>query len=126
MRLFSKLSGGREQSSRAIPSREARASTLPPGSTSLALDAAIDAADLIRREPDEDGERIAVLCNALGGAFVYSREEAERRIMKHFPRLAFEGVAAAARHLENRIRALLKPIQHENRRRSSWTHGWRD
>lgn len=78
------------------------------------------------REPDDDGERVAVFCNTLGGAFIFSREEAERRIIKYFPEVAFEDVARAARHLENNMRIFLQPFQQASRRHTSWVHGWRD
>jgi hypothetical protein len=126
MRLFDKLTGGRVFGSRVLPSREARASTRPPVFFSArALEAAIDAATFIRREPNDDGERIIVLCNALGGSFIYSRLEAERRIILNFPGLVFAEVTAAARFLENRVIASLQPIQHDTRQKTSWALGWR-
>lgn len=117
---------GRGHDSRAIPSREARASTRSAApSLPRVLEAAIDAAELVRREPDEDGERIAVFCNALGGAFIFSKEEAERRVLLRFPDLELEAVDAAARFLESRVRLFLRPAQVVQRQKSSWVHGWR-
>lgn len=124
-RLFDKFIGGRVRSYGVLPFPEALARS-PVFSSARTLEAAIDAATFIRREPDEDGERIAVFCNALGGAFIYSRKEAERRILLKFPGLVLEDVAAAARFLDDRMRIYLKPIQAESRIRSSWVSSWRD
>jgi hypothetical protein len=102
-----------------------RASARPSTfSSARALDAAIAAATFFRREPNDDGERIIVSCPALGGYFIYSRQEVERRIMLAFPGLVLEEVAAAARFLEDSIRAHTQPIEAENRRLASWVHGW--
>lgn len=126
MRLVDKLTGGRMFGSRFLPSREARASVRPPVfSNARTLEAAIDAASFVRREPDDDGERIIVFCNELGGSFIYSRPEAERRILLKFPDLAFDDVSAAARFLENRIRASVKPVHDEIKHKTSWAFGWR-
>lgn len=127
MRRPTKTAGDRGSSARFLDCRDADASTRSPASyIPRTLEAAIDAADLMLREPTEDGERIAVFCNALGGGFIYSREETERRIMRKFPDLAFEYVAEAACFLEDRVRAFLKPIQLSFRQKPSWIHGWRD
>jgi hypothetical protein len=126
MRLLAKLTGGRVHNSGSIPSPEGRASARPPAFFSAeVLEAAITASEFVRREPNDDGERVVVLCNALGGAFVYSRMEVERRIMLKFPGLALDEVAAATRYLEDRLRAYLKPIETKNRRNTSWIAGWR-
>lgn len=124
-RLPTLITGGRVFGSRALPSRESGGTARPPVSfIPRTLELAIEAATFSRREPDDDGERVAVFCNALGGSFYYSRDEAERRILKYFPDLAFDGVSAAARQLDSQVRAFLKPTQHDTRRRSSWVHGW--
>lgn len=126
MRRSAKTTGDRVRDARSHLSRDVTASARSPVSTiPRTLEAAIDAAHLMLREPDEDGERIVVSCNALGGAFIYSKEEAERRIMLKFPDLVFDDVSVAARHLENHVRLFLKPIQSDDRRNSSWVHGWR-
>lgn len=122
-----KQAAGRGHDSRDVGAREARASTRPAAaSIPLALEVAIDAADLMLREPTDGYERVAVFCRALGGGFIWSREETERRIMLKFPDLAFDAVAASALFLENRIRVFLKPIHTQARRKSSWIDGWRE
>ena len=126
MRLFAKLTGGRVRESWASCTREARASARPPVfSSARALDAVIDAASFLRREPNEDGERIVVFCNALGGSFIHSRQEVERRITLNFPGLSRDEMAAAGRFLEDRLAAFMQPIQADTRHKSSWVHGWR-
>jgi hypothetical protein len=122
MRLFAKLTGGRASFSK-VPWMDA--ARPPVFSSERALDAAIEAATFSRREPTEDGERIVVFCNALGGSFIHSRQEVERRIMLKFPGLALDEVAGAARFLDDRLAAFMKPIQADTRHKSSWIHGWR-
>ncbi len=126
MRRSDKQAAGRGHDSRDVGAREARASTRPAASIPPALETAISAADLMLREPTDDHERVAVFCRALGGGFIWSREETERRIILKFPDLAFNDVAASALFLEDRIRVFLKPIHTESRRKSSWIHGWRE
>lgn len=126
MRLFGMSSGGGVQESRISCSRDALADTPSPGSISpLALETAIEAATLVRREPNDDGERIVIICNELGGSFIYSRAEAERRIGLRGPNLAFEDIASLARFLENRVRLHMEPKQQQDQRRTSWMHSWR-
>lgn len=126
MRRSDKQAAGRGHDSRDVGAREARASTRPAASIPLALETAISAADLMRREPTDDHERVAVFCKALGGGFIWSREETERRIMLKFPDLAFDAVAASALFLEDRVRLFLKPFHAESRQKSSWVHSWRE
>lgn len=126
IRSFTRTTGGRVRESRASCPREERASTRPPvSSIPRSLEAAIDAADLALREPIDDYERVAVFCNALGGGFIYSDEEALRRIKLKYPHLAHEDVVTAARFLENRIRMFLKPIRTASRNKTSWVNSWR-
>ncbi len=91
-----------------------------------ALSAAIDAATLIKRESDDDGYRVIVMCDSLGGCFIYSREVAEQRIRKFFPELSAEGTGRAMRHLEDKVRIYLQPIKLADRSQNSWVMGWAD
>ena len=86
--------------------------------------AAIEAATLVRRQPDDDGERFVVGSDSLGGMFIYSREETERRIILKFPDLCFEDVSAASRYLEDRIRIQIHALTEDQRRSKSWVMGW--
>ena len=97
-----------------------------PYTSAAALHAAIEGATISRRSADDDGERIMVIANSLGGAFIYDRGEVERRIQKYFPGLAEGEAQIAARFLEDRVRAHLQPMQDKERRAKSWVHGWRD
>lgn len=124
MRLFARLAGGRKFNSRTLPCRDAGASGLPPAIYFSELMDAIDAATVTRREPNDDGERIMVACHALRGAFIYSREEAARRIDMAYPFIGDAYRKRALRHLESRVRIAACPptvIQ-----RSAWVHGWRE
>lgn len=115
-RLLAKLGSGRGQSDAPQSSAFRTART---------LEVAITAATFVRREPNDEGERIAVYCDALGGSFFYSREEAERRVMLYFPALTLDEVAEARRYLEDRLRVYVQPIEAEQRRNTSWVHSWR-
>ena len=105
-------------------SSEAHASGQPPAIHMQLLLTAIDGATLVRRQPDLDGERFVVGCEALGGMFMYSREETERRILLKFPQLPFDEVTAAARYLGDRIKAEINTITQDRRRAKSWALGW--
>lgn len=85
---------------------------------------AIEGAVITVRESGEDGPRVAVISRALRGGFIYSPEEATRRLGLAFPELSAEGTRRAVRQLEGRIRAHARPPSVP--RRSSWAHGWRD
>src|SRR5690349_19823709 len=63
--------------------------------------AAIDAAWIVEREPDDDGPRVAVISPSLRGSFFWSRDEATRRIEISFPGTDPAVVQRAVRHLEN-------------------------
>lgn len=119
-RLSSIFAGGRAET----PVAEENASGRPPATQMRKLLAAIDGATLIRRQPDDDGERFIVGCEALGGMFVHSRLEAERRIFAKFPELPLEDVADAARYLNDRIREQIQIITQDRRRPNSWALGW--
>ena len=97
-----------------------------PDLVPLSLEAAIDSASFVLREfNDEDGgARIAVLCDALGGPFIYSAEAVERRIRSRYPELADGAVRRATRHMGSMMRIYMKPIRRQSGRDSSWVHGW--
>ncbi|CAN7353166.1 hypothetical protein LJR143_001865 [Pseudoxanthomonas sp. LjRoot143] len=118
-RLSSIFAGGRAE----VPLKD-NASGRPPATQMQLLLAAIDGATLVRRQPDTDGERFIVGCEALGGMFMHSREEVERRILAKFPQLPFDDVSAAARYLNDRIRAEIQLITQDRRRAHSWALGW--
>jgi hypothetical protein len=127
MGLLASLTGGRLFGSRFLAVREAHASARPPVFlTARTLEVAIAAATFVQREPNDDGERIVVYCNALGGPYVYSRAETERRVLLNFPDLVLEEVAAATKFLENRICLHMKPIYDDTKHNRSWVFGWRD
>lgn len=84
--------------------------------------AAIDSASVIPREPDDNGPRTFVLSPSLGGAFVFTREDATTRIRRAFPELSERGVKRAVQHLKDRVSVMEVPPQHIRRR--SWVHGW--
>ncbi|MGY1520160.1 hypothetical protein [Luteimonas sp. A482] len=114
--------GGRSASERRLP-----AST-PVTELPRILQLAIDGARFVAREPDDDGERIAVFCNELGGAWIYDRAEAVRRIQKRFPELSDDATAVAARYLENHLRAHLREVTRPAHKPKSglthWAQGW--
>lgn len=123
MRSSAKFPSGRVFGLRFFPFREARAVALPLD-FSPALEAAIASASFMQRESDDDGVRIAVMCPALGGSFIYGREESERRIRKFYPMLTDDGVMRTVRHLEDSIRIYLNPIKQTDRTHKSWVFGW--
>lgn len=86
--------------------------------------AAIDAASFFVRSDSDDGARVAVMSPALRGSFIYSREEAQRRLSLAFPELSDEGISRAVRHLESRVRVALNPP--EQQRRRNWVQGWKE
>lgn len=114
--------------------RKNRAEAGPPPSTAeMRLTAAIDAALINERHAaGEDGEyepRVFVTCPALLGMFLFSPEEAERRIRKAFPSLGEREVIASLRHLTDRVAVCLTSKSNpglESRQRGSWVHGWRN
>lgn len=126
MRLFAKLTGCRVQGS-GLSSPEARASTRLPVSFSQELSDTIEEAIVSVREETENGPRVMVISRALRGAFIFSAEEADRRIRIGFPELADECVTRGVRQLATRVRLAHKAATHgdsASRRRASWVHGW--
>ena len=107
-----------------LPFRKARASAKPPGvpfSTELAD--AIDSATVSVRAEGDDGTRVMFICDRLGGAFIYSEEDANRRIRARFPELSDEGVTRGILHLKTRFIKATMPTPQEQRR-GSWVFGW--
>lgn len=84
---------------------------------------AIDAAHIIPRESDEDGPRTFVRSHTLRGSFVYTREEAAKRIMTAFPELSQAGLRRAVGYLESRVMRYTQPRRELSR--TNWVHGWR-
>ena len=123
MRL-SLSSDGLVHTLRTLPFRKARASARPsvvPFSAELAD--AIDMATVSVRSAGDDGPRVMFICARLGGAFIYSEDEASRRIRARFPELSDEGVTRGILHLETRFRKATMPTPQEQRR-GSWVFGW--
>jgi hypothetical protein len=122
-RLFAKLTGGRVCGLRFFPCRKPRARAQPPVSFSRELDDAIESAIVDARSPNDDVQRIMVVCHALGHAFIFDQDVAADRIRKAFPNLTDEAVARGVRLLEKRVRpvhraAVRGPV------RPSWVTGW--
>lgn len=86
---------------------------------------AIEAATFAPRHADDDGPRVVVVSQSLGGSFIYSRADAETRIARAFPELTQDGIARARRHLESRALGALKPADMRSRREQNWIRGWR-
>lgn len=123
MRLSS-IPGGLVHSLRTLPFRKARTSAKPPGVPfSAELADAIDTATVSVRSAGDDGPRVMFICDSLGGAFIYSEEEASRRIRVRFPELSEEAVTRGIRHFETRFRKATMPTQ-QVQRRGSWVWGW--
>lgn len=123
-RLLSRITGGRA----LLPWFQlghGHASGRPPVSYSLELDVAIGAAQIVARSPDDDGPRIAIISQSLGGSFVYSRAEALKRISASFPEVDTTGVLRAALFLENRAIVASTPSL-EDTRRKGWVDKWKD
>jgi hypothetical protein len=87
---------------------------------------ALDATMISVRDPDENGPRVAVISRSLRGAFVFSRDEAARRIRLGFPELSDQAVARAVQHLANRVTLALRPRVQAARKKNSWVHGWKE
>jgi hypothetical protein len=100
------------------------ASGRPPVSFSLELDAAIGAAQIVVRSPDDEGPRVAIISQTLGGSFVYSRVEAKKRIATAFPEVDQAGVQRAALYLENRAVIACAPPE-DVAKHGSWVEKWR-
>lgn len=84
---------------------------------------AIDSATVSVRAAGEDGPRVMFISADLGGAFIYSEAEADRRIRAKFPELSDEGVTRGIRHLNGRAVRATMPTPQEQRR-GSWVFGW--
>lgn len=86
--------------------------------------AAVNAADVIRREPDEDGPRVAVIAPGLGGAFYWDRDEAQRRVESHF-NLPERDARRVVNALRARVKLATQPAP-APRRRGGFVNAWRD
>jgi hypothetical protein len=107
-----------------FPFRKTRARAEPPGVPfSPELAEAIDTATVSVRSADDDGPRVMFISDRLGGAWIYSEDEANRRIRARFPELSDEGVTRGIRHLESRAAKATMPTPKEQRR-NSWVWGW--
>lgn len=121
---LSTFPGGLVHGLRTLPFRKARAAAKPPGLPfSAELADAIDTATVSVRAADDDGPRVMFISARLGGAWIYSEDEANRRIRAGFPELSDEGVTRGIRHLESRAAKATMPTPQEQRR-SSWIWGW--
>lgn len=107
-----------------FPFRKTRARAEPPGVPfSPELADAIDTATVSVRADDDDGPRVMFISDRLGGAWIYSEDEANRRIRARFPELSDECVTRGIRYLESRAAKAIAPTP-EEQRRSSWVFGW--
>ncbi|WP_417473444.1 hypothetical protein [Luteimonas mephitis] len=94
---------------------------------SAEVQAAIEGATFVIRESDDDGPRVFVVSPALHGSFLFSRDEAARRLRKSFPELGDEAVDRAVRHLHSRLKAHTQPAAPTRRNGlSEFVHGWRE
>lgn len=96
--------------------REAKGNGLP-----AEVQTVIDSLRIFRRKENDDGPRVAVI--GLCGSFIYSREEAERRMRKAWPELSDDRISRALRYLEARVRTTANPPG--SPRRTNWVHSWR-
>lgn len=87
--------------------------------------AAVQAADVIEREPDDNGPRVAVIAPGLGGAFYFDVDEARRRIASHFPSLSHSDARRVVNSLRARVKLATQPTP-APRRRGGFVHAWRD
>lgn len=86
--------------------------------------AAVNAADVIARAPDDEGPRVAIIAPGLGGAFFWDRDEACRRVDTHF-HLSERDTRRVVNALRARVKIATRPTP-APRRRGGWVHGWRD
>ena len=95
------------------------------GAAAFSMEArdAIEAADILPRDPDDEGARVFVRSHTFHGSFRYSRNEAAARIQKAFPELSASGVRCAVSQLENRVLPDNQPARDPARR--NWVHDWR-
>jgi hypothetical protein len=82
----------------------------------------IEGLQITPRSPNDDGPRVAVM--GLRGAFVFSRDEAERRIRAEWPDLDDDHVGSAVKYLAARVRASAEPVK--PLRRMGYVQSWRE
>lgn len=86
---------------------------------------AVQAADVIEREPDDNGPRIAIIAPGLGGAFYWSYDETKRRVEIHFPGMSAHETACVINALRARVKLAAQPAP-VPRRRAGYVHSWYD
>jgi hypothetical protein len=123
MRLLKVLAGVRVFGLQGNSAHAERARSARASASFVALTAAIEAADLMQRESNDEGFRIAVISAPLGGSFFYSRNEVKARIGRYFPDVTPDDTVSASLHLDSRIRIFLKPIKQASQPRS-WARDW--
>ena len=92
------------------------------------VSAAIEAAWIMERSSDQDGApRVAVALGGLRAAFIWSDDEAARRITRLWPELSPEQIKRAVRYLGTRV-AIITAEQGrdpERHTRQNWLNRWR-
>jgi hypothetical protein len=86
--------------------------------------AAVNAADVIARAPDDNGPRVAVIAPGLGGSFYWDHDEARRRVESHF-NLGERDTLRVVRALLARVKLAAQPAP-APRCRASFVNSWRD
>jgi hypothetical protein len=126
-RLFSLFRGGGGNGAAGFSGPRGGAWTTDgKGSPEVAFDAArvgVMSATLVVRDSDE-GPRVLCLAPALGGSFVYDRQDAKERVERHFPALSVGRVKSIVALLHGRVVDLGAPRRPAKRR--SWVNGWRE
>lgn len=92
------------------------------------VSAAIEAAWIMERSSDQDGApRVAVALGGLRAAFIWSEDEAARRLVRRFPELNDHQLRRAVKYLGARVAIVnaeqgRDPKRHE---RKTWLNRWR-
>ncbi len=121
---FGSLAHGEVRRVSGFPRRPPhRSNNATPDAVVEAATSAVMAAQVLVREADDEGPRVAVISQALGGAFYYCREEASRRVGNNFPSLDKAQARRIVALIESRVRTALKPQRQTQR--ENWINGWR-